>query len=69
MEAERSEWHPFPAGVYMAAAFGPLSILLLVVSVLNSDLISGVASLFIGGYAIFEVGTAAYTAGMRRIGR
>lgn len=63
---EKNPWEPLPAGVYMAAAFGLFSILLLVGSVLYSDVFSGVASLLLGGAAIHSTADAAHHAGMRR---
>jgi hypothetical protein len=60
------EWWPLPAGVFTASMFGGVALIYLVAAVILDVWMWGVLALGMGIIAIFEVGTAAYTAGLRR---
>jgi hypothetical protein len=63
------EWYPLPPGVVTAAMFGMVALFYVVYAFANDEWGWGIVSLTLGALAIHEVGSAAYTAGLRREGR
>jgi hypothetical protein len=63
------EWYPFPPGVFTAFMFGSVAVFYLLGAYFEHQWVWGVLALGLGAIAIFEVGSAAYTAGLRRESR
>jgi hypothetical protein len=63
------EWYPLPPGVVTAAMFGMVALFYVVYAFANDEWGWGIVSFTLGALAIHEVGSAAYTAGLRREGR
>lgn len=65
-DRKHPEWYPYPPGIIMAVPFGSLAIMYLIGAFAWDQWGWGLVALPLGALAIFEVGTASYTAGMRR---